>query len=288
METNPWARFALGLALLCSLAFAPAWAVAPLRIGLTPAFLHDRYSLLAEWKGYLEKKLQRPVSLVIRDSYQETMDLMRQGALDAAWLCDCPYVTQNPKFRLLATPVFQGRPYYRAYLIVPARDKTTHSIAALKHKVFAYTDPHSNVGFLIPKYDIVQLGDDPQDFFRRTFYTWSHRKAIEAVAEGVAQGAYVSAYIWESLHRLEPGLTERTRVASRSEEYGFPPFVAHFSMPEATFQALRKALLDMPRDPDGRALLQKTNLDGFTLPDSKLYLRMQEIVHTMAGRNAGL
>jgi phosphonate transport system substrate-binding protein len=50
----------------------------------------------------------------LRDSYQETMELLHQQRIDVAWLCDCPHVTANPEFRLLVTPLFQGRPYYRA------------------------------------------------------------------------------------------------------------------------------------------------------------------------------
>ena len=198
-----------------------------------------------------------------------------------AWLCDCPYVTSNPELRLLATPLFQGRPYYRAYLIVPDKDLSSRSVADLRGKVFAYTDPHSNVGYLIPRLDIMRMGDDPDRYFRRTFFTWSHRKAIVAVGSNLAQGASVSSYIWETLRRFEPGVTEATRVVSRSEEFGFPPFVAQHAMPEKTFQAVQHVLLDMANDPRGRALLRKTNLDGFILPSAAYYEKMRDLLKTM-------
>lgn len=255
----------------------------PLRFGLTPVFLQDRHALISRLRLYLEGRLKRPVSFQVRDSAHATLDLMQRQQLDVAWLCDCPYVTTHPEFRLLATPVFQGRPYYQAYLIVPAQDRTTRGMADLKGKVFAYTDTYSNVGYLAPRYLVRQLGEDPDRFHRRTFFTRSPRKSIEAVAAGVADAATVNSYIWETLHAQSPALTGMTRVADRPAEFGFPPLVAHQTLPEAEFQALRQALLSMHRDPEGRELLRQMNLDGFTEPSPDFYRNAEEMVRRMQG-----
>lgn len=259
----------------------PAWAVEPLRIGLTPTFLNERHALMADWSAYLERKLGRQVAFVLRDSYQETMELLHQQRIQVAWLCDCPHVTANPEFHLLATPLFQGRPYYRSYLIVPATDQSTHSVLDLKDKVFAYTDPYSNVGYLNPRYQLKKQGVDPDHFFRRTFFTRSHRKAIEAVVVGVADASSVNSYIWETLRQQEPALTGQTRIAARSPEYGFPPFVADHSLPAKDFHSLQQALVAMADDALGRELLKKMNLDGFALPHPEIYRDVQEIVQFM-------
>jgi phosphonate transport system substrate-binding protein len=261
----------------------PASAIEPVRIGLTPTFLNERHALMADWRGYLERKMKQPVIFVLRDNYQETMELLHQRRIDVAWLCDCPHVTANPDFQLLATPLFQGRPYYRSYLIVPESDRTSHSILDLKGRVFAYTDPYANVGHLVPRYEIKKSGADPEHFFRRTFFTRSQRKAIESVAVGVADGAAVNSYIWETMNSQAPALTGKTRVAARSREYGFPPFVADHTFSAKNFRRLQQALLDMASDEQGRAVLKKMNLDGFTLPKPEIYRDVQEIVHFMQG-----
>ncbi|OYY92387.1 MAG: hypothetical protein B7Y41_16100 [Hydrogenophilales bacterium 28-61-23] len=259
----------------------PARAVEPVRIGLTPTFLNERHALMADWRTYLERKMGRPVTFVLRDSYQETMELLHQQHIDVAWLCDCPHVTANPDFRLLATPLFQGRPYYRAYLIVPETDRATRGIFDLKGKVFAYTDPYSNVGYLVPRYEIKKSGVDPEHFFRRTFFTRSQRKAIEAVAVGVADAASVNSYIWETMHRQAPVLTGKTRIAARSQEYGFPPFVADHTFPLQDFRRLQQALIEMSDDARGREVLEKMNLNGFALPQPEIYRDVQDIVRYM-------
>ncbi len=248
-----------------------------LRIGLTPAFLHDRHGVQTEWKAYLEKRLKRPVNFVLRDSYSDTMDLIKRHRLDAAWLCDYPYVLMKSQVDLLATPLNKGRPYYRSYLIVPAGQTGVHSIADLEGKVFAYADPYSNTGYLAPRYVLKKLGKNPATFFRKAFFTWSHRNAIEAVATHLADAAAVDSYIWESLARVEPGLTARTRIVSRSEEFGFPPFVVHRDLPERSVRALRQALLDMDKDAAGRAILAKLYLSGFVTAGPELYDSVEEM-----------
>ena len=253
----------------------------PLRIGMTPAFLHDQYALLAVWRDYLQQNMKRPVEFVQRDSYRETMDLLQQRKLDFAWVCDYPYVLMGAQVKLLAVPVNQGKPIYRSYLIVPAKDTRTHSIEDLKGAVFAYADPLSNTGYLAPRFDIKQAGFDPATFFRRTFFTWSHRKAINAVASGLAQGAAVDSYVWESLAKVSPALTAKTRVVKQSEAFGFPPFVANRSVSQADFDLMRAALLDMSKNPAGKALLAKLNLDGFVVGSPDLYKSVANMAVTV-------
>lgn len=261
-----------------------------LRIGLTPTLLHERHALLARWKGYLESRLHRPVRFVLRDSYSDTMTLIKQHRLDAAWLSDYPYVLMKPWVRLLATPTMQGRPYYRSYLIVPAGDRSSRSLADLEGKVFAYADPYSHTGYLFPRHELAALGKSPGTFFGRTFFTWSHRKAIEAVARHLADGAAVESYVWDALAREEPQLTQATRIVARSREFGFPPLVAVKNLPAKTFQALRQALLDMGRDPQGRELLEQLHLDGFTAADPALYADVEAMARQAGGshEDAGL
>lgn len=252
-----------------------------IRIGITPAFLHDQHVLLENWRAYLQQRLRHPVEFVPRDRYRETIDLLEQGGLDYAWICGYPFVMLKDTVRLLAVPVHGGKPLFRSYLIVPAKDARTQSIADLKGSVFAYADPLSNTGYLAPRYEIKKAGGDPANFFKLTFFTWSHRKTIEAVASGLAQGAAVDSFVWDSLARVAPRITARTRIVSRSPEYGFPPLVAHRHVSDANFREMQNALVDMAQNEAGRQLLQALNLDGFIPGNSKLYDSVAEMMRSV-------
>ena len=59
------------------------------RFGMTPAFLHDQHSLLEDWRYYMIRQLGVKVEFTQRDSYRETMDLLRLNQLDFAWGAGC-------------------------------------------------------------------------------------------------------------------------------------------------------------------------------------------------------
>jgi phosphonate transport system substrate-binding protein len=246
-------------------------ATRALRVGLTPGLLNDQHRVLADLRSYLIRALGRRVDIVLRDSYRETMDLLRLKQLDFAWICDYPYLYLKSEVRLLAVPVNNGKPLYRSYIIVPATDTRSKSLGDLKGTVFAFADPYSNTGYLYPRYALTKRSADPNAFFGRTFFTWSHRGVVEAVATGLAQGGAVDSYVWDALAELRPELTGRTRIVERSPEFGFPPLVAHRSVSDADFRAMQRMLLDMPSSPHGAEILRQFRLDGFVEGSPKLY-----------------
>ncbi|UCH47197.1 MAG: PhnD/SsuA/transferrin family substrate-binding protein [Betaproteobacteria bacterium] len=266
-------------------ALAPASLCAeapPLRIGLTPVFLDDQVSFLVQWRVWLEKRLGRNVQFVQRGSYREIVDLLRGERLDFAWLCGYPFVRFRRDLKLVAVPSWRGQPLYQSYLIVPADDRTTRSILELRGKVFAFSDPDSNSGYLYPNYLLHRQGENPVLFFSRSFFTWAHRKVVEAVGVGLADGGSVDGYVWETLAQTYPDLTRATRVVSRSGDLGFPPFVARRNVPQSDFRAFRAALLDMSSDPAGRELLAYLRLDGMVQGDEALFEEIARMAKTLA------
>jgi phosphonate transport system substrate-binding protein len=277
-----FAGFMLILAVLfTAAATGAAEGTGPVRIGLTPTIPNDQYRVIEEWRLYMERELERPVEFVWRNSYIETMDLLRTEKLDYAWICDYPFVYFKGQVRLLAVPLYQGRPYYQSYLIVPTADTETTSLAQLKDRLFAYADPYSNTGYLTPRYLLAQSGEDPDKFFSKTFFTFSHRKVMEAVALGAAQGGAVSSHVWDTLLKTAPELAQGTRIVSKSPEYGFPPLVARPSVSETEFRTMQKLLLKMMINEEGRALLGRLNIDGFVAGEPSLYDRVDQMMQVV-------
>ncbi len=258
-----------------------------LRIGLTPVFLDNKLSILRIWKRYLEIRLERPVEFVQRQTYREITDLLLARDIQTAWICGFPFVRNTRELTLLAVPLYRGQPLYRSYLIVPATDESTRNISDLRGKIFVYSDPDSNSGFLVPRVGLRRLGYNPDTFFSRTFFAWAHHDVVMAVAEGVAQGGAVDGYVWDTLQQLHPEITQRTRIVDKSRLFGFPPLVVHSALPEDEVRSLRRVMLKMQDEPDGAALLRELNLDGFIAGNTDLYdgIRKNVLYMNRAKRN---
>jgi len=260
-----------------------AYAESPaIRIGLTPVFLDDQLDFLKQLRTYFERRLGRPVSFIQRGSYREINELVLGGKLDFAWICGYPYVRNRREMRLLAVPVYHGKPFYQSYLIVPKSDRGTRYFTDLRGKIYAYSDPDSNSGFLYPQYSLLRAGENPATFFSRTFFTWAHRKVVEAVGVGLAQGGSVDGYVYDTLALVHPEWTEKTRVAHRSPLFGHTPFVARHDIPERDFHSMQDILVSMRNDQEGTQLLRSLNLDGFTPGDSHLYDSIAVMARTLA------
>lgn len=258
-------------------------AARPLRFGTTPVFLDDQIALLGVWQSYLEMRLQRPVVFVQRGSYREIIDLLFAEGIDVAWLCGFPFVLYPKRVSLVAVPVYQGRPLYQSYLIVPAPDRDTQHVAQLKDRVFAYSDPLSNSGYLVPRAELIRAGHRPDRFFRRSFFTFGHRKVVQAVQVGLASGGAVDGYVWDTLVKQQPQATAGVRVAWRSAQFGFPPVVARASLAADERESVTRALLGMPNSDRGRHLLERLNIEGFERAEDKLFDGIRQLVRVAEG-----
>jgi phosphonate transport system substrate-binding protein len=78
----------------------PEGATEPVSIGLNPLFLDSDIQLLSLIQSYLAAQLGRTVQLIKRRTYQEITALLLSGQLDAAWICDDPYVQHEDQFAL--------------------------------------------------------------------------------------------------------------------------------------------------------------------------------------------
>ena len=228
---------------------------------------------------YLSLKIGVPVKLVQRKTYQEVNDLIRKNSVDAAFVCSLAYIEGTDQFglELLAVPIVRGEPRYYSYIIVP-EDSNINSLKELKGKTFAYTDPLSNSGKLSPEYMIAQMGENPEAFFRLTFFTYSHDKSIQAVAEKMVDGAAVDSLVWDFKNATDPRFTRRTKIISKSPPYGIPPVVVSKDIDPALKEKLQKILLQMHEDKKGKEILDRIMIDRFSEANDSLYNSVREMI----------
>jgi len=248
-----------------------AQAPAPVRFALTPVFLDNDAAVISSLQAALAEGMDRDVELVQRRTYQEITGALLDRSVDAAWTCGYPFLQHRSELSLLGVPVWNGQPLYQSYLIASADDPAS-DLADLRGGTHAFSDPDSNSGFLVTASDLARLGETPEAFFARTIHTFGHRNVVRAVAGGLTRSGSVDGYVWEVLSAVEPALTARTRIVSRSEWLGFPPFVARADrVHDPVVAACGAALRGLSDTASGRAALSLLYLDGVSDEDPSLF-----------------
>jgi len=227
---------------------------------------------------YIGEKLGKPVEFIDKETYAEINDLLKSGEIDVAFVCGGPYVDGHDSFglELLVAPQAYGESVYYSYIIVPI-DSPIKGFEELRKKVFAFTDPLSNTGKLVPTYMLAKMGETPDSFFSKYIYTYKHDKSIERVAQKLVDGAAVDSLVWEYLNRTDPELTSKTKIIEKSPPYGIPPIVARAGLDPKLKEQIKNILLNVHEDGEGRQILRKMMIDKFVVIDDSAYNTIRDM-----------
>lgn len=244
------------------------------------AFYYD------EMMKYIGNKLGMPVEIEQRKTYMEINNMLEMRELDLAFVCAGPYVEGKRKFgmELLVAPMLYGKPFYQAYFIVH-KDSPVENLRHLRGKSFAFTDPDSNTGKLVPTYVLAEMSERPETFFRETIFTYSHDNSIKAVSKKLVDGASVDGLIWDYYKESNPQFVSNTKIIYRSPLYGIPPVVVHPAIPESFKKNIKEIFLTMHNDPEGREILSRIKIEKFIIPEDANYDSIREMQRKL--RKAG-
>ena len=237
-----------------------------------------------ELLDYIGRQSGFSVQLIQRKTYDEVNELFPKGQIDLAFICTGPFAASREKFgfEALATPQVRGQPFYQSYLIVP-KDSPYQTLEDLKGRVFAFTDPDSNTGAMVPRYWLAQLGETPESFFSKTIFTYSHDNSILAVAKGLVDAAAVDGHQWEYFERFSPAYTSKTRVIFKSQPFGAPPLVASSRLPEDVKSKICNLILSLHQNPEGKRILQNLLIDRFVAPQEEWYETARAMIAGLPG-----
>ncbi|MFZ5798019.1 MAG: phosphate/phosphite/phosphonate ABC transporter substrate-binding protein [Desulfobulbaceae bacterium] len=267
-----------GFLIFMLLAFLIPWPpatgasqVKPLRVGVasmvTPVSAVRYYQQIVD---YLAAKLETPAEMVHRTTYDEIDRMLAQQQVDLAFICTAPYVEDKDAFgvELLVAPVVDGKTTYQSYIIVH-QDGSIAAIEDLAGKTFAFVDPKSNTGRQYPLYLLARNGWEPDRFFERYFFSYSHNKSVEMVAKKKADAAAVDSAVYAYMLAEDSPYAKQVKIIHRSPEFGIPPVVVPPGLPVFLKNKIREILLAMHLDPEGKKILSAMRIDQFVVvPDS--------------------
>lgn len=247
----------------------------------------ETISYYSDMLKYIGEKVGKKVKIIQHEDYSKMDALLEKGVVSVAFICAGPYVKDHEKFgvELLVAPQSYGKPFYHAYIIVH-KDSAIQDFAGLRGKSFAFTDPKSNTGKLVPTYMVAKrFNTTPERFFANVIFSETHDKSIEYVAKKIADGASVDSLIYDYAVKKNPVYTQFTKIVEKSAPYGIPPVVVNKDITPRMKAALRDAFLNMHKDPRGKEILNGMMIDKFIIPKDADYNSVRDMDKYLASQN---
>jgi phosphonate transport system substrate-binding protein len=175
-------------------------------------------------------------------------------------------------FRLLAGEARGRDGAYSTGTIITGRDSPVSSLADLRGRRFVFGPAFAPTAYLTPYWLLLEAGIDPEKdlgYYAFPAGSYKHERAIFAVVNGAfdaGAGPSLDLEVMEAEGRLLP---DDYRVLARGPRVPYCVFSAAATLPEASFQAVRKALLAVTSETvaavDGEVLkvLKSAQVDGF-------------------------
>jgi len=237
---------------------------------------------LSRFTTWLAKQANYNLTPSYKESYQDITNYLSDHRKSLAWTCGAPFVEDYKKYgqQLIAVPLFNGKPTYHS-LVIAKKGRIEHSLADFKEKVFAYSDPRSNSGFVAPAFALKKQGIDINKHFRLMVHAGSHEGSIDAVLNDFVDVANVDEYILVQHMRAHPEDKGKLLVLEKFGPFPFTPIVAGSDTPEAVIERLQKALTSMHLDPEGLKILESLGLDGFVVKPVSFYQPISDMLDNL-------
>lgn len=178
---------------------AQAQQITEFRIGLLGGEnAQDRLASNECFRAYTEEALGVPTKLFTAADYNGVIQGLIGGTLDMAWLGASAYAAVWLEKPDAVTPVLvktnlDGSFNYHS-IGFARKDSGITSLEDLKGKKFAFADPNSTSGYLVPLVEIPAAGFpmEPGAFFGDVVFSGGHEQSIV----GVANGDFDAAVAW--------------------------------------------------------------------------------------------
>ncbi|HYB69699.1 MAG TPA: phosphonate ABC transporter substrate-binding protein [Candidatus Bathyarchaeia archaeon] len=204
----------------------------------------------------LEKDLGVKVKSVTATDYRGTIEALRFKKAELGHLGPKSYVEASTNNYANVEPIAQlqlanGSLGYRSCLIVHA-DSDMFSPEDMAGKTFAFNDPNSTSGYLVPSaFFMTEMSVDPKKLFSKVTFSGSHEASILAVANKKVEVASTNLPDLQQLTREGKVPRGSLRVIWVSKLIPNDPIVVRKDMPASLRSAIQESLTTMKaRDPE--------------------------------------
>ena len=253
----------------------PVFDGPPVRVVLTPtmdeALLEEGWAPIA---GYLEGELERPIELIVADTYGHARNMLLEDEADFGVLPPMLYIQAHqalPDLRLLMVSEHDEADHYDGVLVVRS-DAQIETVSDLAGKRICYVNQDSTTGYHLPRVYLSNQGLDPDTIFEAERFSGSHQKAIQELTAGLCQVAATTS----DFHHESTSLGGSKKDLTMLVKTGRPPndaICASPGAPDGLVSDFTEALLRLdPAQDLGRSTVGKIErISGFSPTDDSSY-----------------
>lgn len=214
------------------------------------------------YRKAIEDALGVPVKLFTPADYDGVIQGLLGGTLDMAWLGASAYAKialTDPKavnVKLIAENVDGTQGYYSIGIASKASGITSMDDA--KGHTFAFAEPNSTSGYLVPAAELMAKYGDLDKYFKSTAFSGGHEQTIVGVANGTYDagvtngdriGDWADGYTSGAIHKAAAaGLVDMNNLVEIWHSALIPngPFVVRAALPQDVQDKVTAVTADLP------------------------------------------
>jgi len=230
---------------------------------------------------FLQKKLGIPVEIKTANDYAGVITAMQFKHVDFAYFGPKSYVEAAKRANAEAFVIEQSRDGSSGYygLIITKKGSGLKTMKDIQGKVFAFTDPNSTSGTLVPSvYFYKDLKIDPEKYFSKVVYSGSHEASMIAVKNGKVAAASTNDIDMARGDGKRWNAKEDFEIIWKSKLIPASPIAYRKDLPPSLKKALKDAFLAY-NDPVG---LEKLKLKAYVEGSDELFDPIRDMIEVKA------
>ena len=216
-----------------------------LRFGMFPRVnVKDSLLGLKPFINYLSKETGYKIQIKLSPNYLDVGRRLLIGDTDFSIISPFAYVQTVD--RTILKPVILGQQslYKRStYQSVILGKGEINSLEKLKGKTFAFVDPDSSSGRLIPMAYFKKHKIEIKTYFDKVYYAGNHDKTLEDLVKGKTDGCACAKFIYDTYVKENPEKGKEIKLIHCSGGLPRESIIARKDLNPELIKALRKALM---------------------------------------------
>ncbi len=230
---------------------------------------------------YLEKSIGLPITVKVTTDYAGVIAGMQFKHVDFAYFGPKSYVEAAKRANAEAFAIEVGEDGTTGYygLIITKKGSGLNSIADIKGKTWAFTDPNSTSGTLVPSvYFYKELHVAPEKYFSKVIYSGSHAASMIAVRSGRVDAASTNDLDMARGEGKTWNSEQDFNIIWKSKLIPGSPMAYRKDLPPSLKKRIKDAFLAY-RDPAGLEMLK---IKGYADGNDSVYDPIRDLIEVKA------